>query len=63
MSLQHITAMDALLATVDSVIRTTGGDPTELSADDKLLLAAQYIEVSAIQAVLTTINTAGRVRL
>jgi len=60
---QHTTAMDALLATVDAVIRTTGGDPTELSADDKLLLAAQYIEVSAIQAVIATINTAGRVRL
>lgn len=63
MSDPHTTAMDALLATVDSVIRTTGGDPQTMSADDKLLLAAQYIEVTAIQAVLATTNTAGRVRL
>lgn len=63
MSDTHTTAMDALLATVDSVIRTTGGDPQTMSNDDKLLLAAQYIEVTAIQAVLTVASSAGRVRL
>lgn len=58
----HTTPMDALLATVDAVIRKTGGDPQTMSRDDKLLLAAQYIELSTIQTVLHTIN-AGRVRL
>lgn len=58
-----ITPLDALLAKVDAVIRATGGDPVILSADDKLMLAVQYIEVSAIQTVLTTCAHAGRVRL
>lgn len=57
------TPLDALLATVDAVIRTTGGNPDDLSTDDKLLLAAQYIEVSTVQAVITTTASAGRVRL
>lgn len=57
------TPMDALLAKVDAVVRTTGGDPENLSTDDKVLLAVQYIEVSAVQTVLDTISTAGRVRL
>lgn len=57
------TPMDALLAKVDAVIRSTGGDPGGVSTDDKILLAAQYIEVSIVNAITVTAHRAGRVRL
>lgn len=54
MPLQHtITALDALLAKVDAVLRGTGTDPADVSTDDKILLAVQYIEVSTVYRIIS----------
>lgn len=45
------TPLEALLATVDAVLRNTGTDPATVTADDKILLAVQYIEVSTVHRV------------
>lgn len=60
---QPPTPLETLLAKVDAVVEATGGDPTALSTDDKVMLAVQYIEVSTIQSVLNLTAHAGRVRL
>lgn len=39
-------AIQVLLAKVDAVLREQGGDPDLVSQEDKLLLAAQCVEVT-----------------
>lgn len=42
----------ALLAKVDAVLTSQGYDPGDITTDDKILLAAQYIEVTNIMGLL-----------
>lgn len=52
MSVQHTTtAMEALLAKVDTVLTGTGTDPATVTDDDKIMLAVQYIEVITLKGI------------
>lgn len=53
MSVPHTTtAMDALMAMVDTILMTSGTDPATVTDDDKILLAVQYIEVTTVQGMM-----------
>jgi hypothetical protein len=65
----HIEDMDitapltALLAKVDAILTAQGNDPALITRHDKIMLAAQYIEVEAIMGMLTARSAEGVYRL